>query len=300
MTRVNDLGATHQAVGRAHCDGTHEVARKHGFNFQNNVHFAGGGFRINRQRVINRRQLIRREFDVNNRADDTHNATGGTLAGIEFRFGKHSLVSHLILQSCSATNDLGDLCGDGALTYAVIHSRQRFHHLVGVLGSRVHCRAACGLLASSRVDQRMVNRRAQVSGQKTREHIGGFGFELNARGDFGILGGFLGGRSNDSLGIDRQNDFLTSTCSARSAVVVHQNDLVDGAFLIRLDSVIGDLARLFKRRIGGEVLEIKNRRHAAEFEEATGLLATGDNVHLDTLRLFRANRLLDGAQGRSS
>ena len=63
------------------------------FNFQNNVHFAGGGFRINRQRVINRRQLIRREFDVNNRADDTHNATGGTLAGIEFRFGKQCLSS---------------------------------------------------------------------------------------------------------------------------------------------------------------------------------------------------------------
>ena len=143
----------------------------------------------------------------------------------------------------------------------------------------------------------MVDRRAQVSGQKTREHIGGFGLELNARGDFGILGGFLGGRSNDSLGIDRQNDFLTEHLLGRVlAVVVHQNDLVDGAFLIRLDSVIGDLARLFKRRIGGEVLEIKNRRHAAEFEEATGLLATGDNVHLDTLRLFRANRLLDGAQ----
>ena len=57
MTRVNDLGATHQAIGRAHRDGTHEVAGKHGLNFQNDVNFADGGYGINRQRIVNRRQL---------------------------------------------------------------------------------------------------------------------------------------------------------------------------------------------------------------------------------------------------
>ena len=86
MARVDDLGATHQAVGGTHGDGTHEVAGKHGFDFQDHVDFADRSGGINRQRVINRRQLIRRELDVNDRADDTHNASRSAFAGLKLRF----------------------------------------------------------------------------------------------------------------------------------------------------------------------------------------------------------------------
>ena len=48
-------------------------------DLEHEVQVARQGLGINRQRVVNRRQLIRGKFDVNDRADDTHDATGSAL-----------------------------------------------------------------------------------------------------------------------------------------------------------------------------------------------------------------------------
>ncbi len=135
-----------------------------GFNFENDVHVARGGLRINRQSVINRRHLIRREFDVNNRTDDTHNATDSALAGLDLLLVS-KCSAHLILQSCCATDDFRNLGRDGALTYAVIESGQRFNHLGGVVGSRLHSRC------DERPAQLLPNRSAHGrTGAQVRRH----------------------------------------------------------------------------------------------------------------------------------
>ena len=52
-------------------------------DLEDDVQVARLGLSVNRQRVVNRRQLIRGEFHVDNRTDDTHNAAGSALAGLE-------------------------------------------------------------------------------------------------------------------------------------------------------------------------------------------------------------------------
>ena len=88
MTRVDNLEAADETVRRAHGNRADQVARQVRLNLEHEVQIARQGFRINRQRVVNRRQLIRGELDVNNRTDDTHNATGSALAGLDLLLRK--------------------------------------------------------------------------------------------------------------------------------------------------------------------------------------------------------------------
>ena len=107
----------------------------------------------------------------------------------------------------------------------------------------------------------MVDRRAQICGQKTGQHVSRLGLELDARGN-GLGCGFrrFGRSGHNSLRIDGQDNFLAQNLlSSVLRVVVHQNNLVDTAFFIRRDGVIGDGIRLFKRRVGRKIFEIKHR-----------------------------------------
>ena len=83
MAGVLNIQAADQAVGGAHGNGANEVAGQVRLYLQNEVDFAGLRFRVDRERVVNRRNLVRREFNVHNRSDDTHDETDCTLAGLE-------------------------------------------------------------------------------------------------------------------------------------------------------------------------------------------------------------------------
>ena len=79
VARVDDLEAADETVRRAHGHRADKVARQVRLDLEHEVQVARQGLGINRQRVVNRRQLIRGKFDVNDRADDTHDATGSAL-----------------------------------------------------------------------------------------------------------------------------------------------------------------------------------------------------------------------------
>ena len=83
MTGVKHLEATNQTVSRAHSDGADEVAREMRFDFENDMHVARERLRVNRKSVVDSRHGFRGEFHVDNRTDDTHNAAGSALAGLE-------------------------------------------------------------------------------------------------------------------------------------------------------------------------------------------------------------------------
>ena len=53
------------------------------FNFENDMHVARERLRVNRKSVVDSRHGFRGEFHVDNRTDDTHNAAGSALAGLE-------------------------------------------------------------------------------------------------------------------------------------------------------------------------------------------------------------------------
>ena len=89
VARVDDLEAADETVRRAHGHRADKVARQVRLDLEHEVQVARQGLGINRQRVVNRRQLIRGKFDVNDRADDTHDATGSALAGLELLLRKH-------------------------------------------------------------------------------------------------------------------------------------------------------------------------------------------------------------------
>ena len=98
--------------------------------------------------LCRRRQLIGK-FDVDDRTDDTHDASGSALAGLDLLLRKY-LFSHLILQSRCAADDLGNLRRDSALAYAVIQSDQRFDRFGSVVRQPTSWRCGARLLGGCR------------------------------------------------------------------------------------------------------------------------------------------------------
>ena len=69
MARVRNLQAADQTVGRAHGDGADDVARAGASSTSSTTcRSPACGLGVNRQRVVDRRQLIRGELNVNNRS----------------------------------------------------------------------------------------------------------------------------------------------------------------------------------------------------------------------------------------
>jgi hypothetical protein len=74
---VDYLGPAYQTVGGLQGDGTHDVVSQVLGDFEGHRGFlAAHAFEGHVQSVIHIRQLIRRELDIHNRADDPGNAAG--------------------------------------------------------------------------------------------------------------------------------------------------------------------------------------------------------------------------------
>ena len=83
MARVLNIQTADKAVGGAHGNGADEVSGQVRLHLENEVDIASLRLGVNRQSVVNRRNLICREFHVHDRADDTNDATDCAFAGLE-------------------------------------------------------------------------------------------------------------------------------------------------------------------------------------------------------------------------
>ena len=135
---------TYQAVGRRHGNGANQVTREVHLNLENDIDVAHGGSSFHGQSVVDRRHMIRSELNVDNRANDTDNVSDGTLRGRRSSIG---FFSHLVLQSCGATDDLVDLGRNSALTYTVVDTVEGLNHVIGVVRRILHCIATSSLLS---------------------------------------------------------------------------------------------------------------------------------------------------------
>ena len=120
---------------------------------EENLDVASGGISFNGQRVVDCGDLARSKLNVDNRANDTDNMTDRTtLVGRRCS----NFFSHLVLQSCGATNDFVDFSCNGTLTYTVINSIECFNHFIGIIRRVFHCVTTSSLLCGSRLNKYIV------------------------------------------------------------------------------------------------------------------------------------------------
>ena len=142
---VLNFETTDKAVGRRHSNCTNQISWKMELDFEKYFDVTNGSSSFNGQRIVDCRHLIQSKLNVNNRANNTDNVTDCT------RLGRRSIhfFSHLVLQSCGATNDFVDLSRNSALTYTVIKSIERLNHFIGIVRRILHSVTTSSLLSSS-------------------------------------------------------------------------------------------------------------------------------------------------------
>src|SRR5436190_3004764 len=87
----------------------------------------------------------------------------------------------VVAERLGATDDLGDLGGDGVLSGPVHHAREAHGELVGVVARGLHRPLAGGVLGSSRVEQRSEDARLDVPRQEPLQDLPRSGLELVGR-----------------------------------------------------------------------------------------------------------------------
>src|SRR5712691_4426968 len=86
-----------------------------------------------------------------------------------------------VAEGLGATDDLGDLGGDGVLPGPVHHAREAHGELVGVVARRLHRPLASGVLGRRRVEQRGEDARLHVPRQEPFQDLLRSGLELVGR-----------------------------------------------------------------------------------------------------------------------
>ena len=83
MTRILNIQTADETVGGAHGNGADEVSGQVRLHLENEVDLASLRLGVNRQSIVDRRDLVCREFHVHDRADDAYDATDCAFAGLE-------------------------------------------------------------------------------------------------------------------------------------------------------------------------------------------------------------------------
>lgn len=140
---IDDLGITLQAIRTGHGDRTNHVALEVHLDLEHGGNVTDWSIGIHRERVVDRRDGISRKLAVYDSTNDANDASN-VLHSCVLIITRHSLI----LQSGSATDDFGNLSGDGTLAHAVVQTIQRLDHLGRVVGRGLHRLAASALLGS--------------------------------------------------------------------------------------------------------------------------------------------------------
>ena len=148
--------------------------------------------------VVDLRHRVRRELDVDDRADDAGDpadaaARLGSRWSLQFSGShvshSHSLAGGRVGQRVDATDDLADFLGDAGLAGLVGDSGVLLDELVGVVGRGLHRLLPGGELGGGRLQQGEVDPALDVLRQQRVEHLGRRRLELVERQHVGSCSG---------------------------------------------------------------------------------------------------------------
>ena len=179
---VDDLGAAHQAVGRLQRDGAHHVVADVLRDLEGERLGQLAELDLGGERLVELRDVVAPELDVDDRADDPDDAAAGRRRLVLLRLLPRTDGGHQFTPCCresvGAADDLADFLGDLGLASLVRQPGVGLDQVGGVVARRLHRPPARRRLRRGRLQQRGEDPRADVARQQRVDEPGRLRLEL--------------------------------------------------------------------------------------------------------------------------